>query len=73
MNSVFDKYSEYYDLLYKEKDYHLEANYVNSFFSKIEIELFAYEAGFSSIKSFNWLESKKSKNESYYKTYILTV
>jgi len=63
---------EVHDLL-NNITHQFNEEHIMRFFSKIEIELFAYEAGFSSVKSFNWLESKKSKNESYYKTYILTV
>lgn len=34
MNRVFDAYAEYYDLLYRDKDYVAEANYVASAISK---------------------------------------
>lgn len=29
-NSIFEKYSDYYELLYKDKDYYQEAQYVNN-------------------------------------------
>jgi len=33
-NDIFDKYSHYYDLLYKDKDYNSEVEYVHSLISK---------------------------------------
>ena len=32
--SVFEKYSDYYDLIYKEKDYNAEAKYVHGLINR---------------------------------------
>jgi len=38
MNKVFDKYSEYYNLLYFDKDYQSEANYIAKLISKFSLD-----------------------------------